>query len=208
MRAAAGSFSLMFRDVAVSNPLRRAWHAEDLSTSYDTRQPRHCARALVLGCYRIVDDISKKRRQLEETLRAADEEFWQEYVRAASTWRVDFGPIHMPFVIGSQQVAKIYALFNALCFVVGVVLCFFRGILAGLGIALVVGSLFTFGAFVSQFWVAVYTREVEWSNRVHSEADVEKLQHLDQERSELRKRLEGLRDADVAPEGQSSEPAD
>jgi hypothetical protein len=155
-----------------------------------------------------VDDISEKRRQLEEKLRAADEAFRQEYVRTASSWHVDFGPIHIPFVIGSQQVAKIYVLFNALCFAAGVAFCFVRGILSGLGIALVVGSLFALGAFVSQFWTAVNTREIEWSDRVYGEASVAGLQRLDKERSELHKQIEGLRDTDEAPGGSSSEPAD
>lgn len=98
-----------------------------------------------------MDNISNKRRQLEEKLTATDEAFQLEYEQAASSWHVNFGPIHIPFVIHSQRVAKIYTLFNVLCFVAGVVFCFFRGVLSGLGIALVVGSLFALGAFVSQF---------------------------------------------------------
>lgn len=150
-----------------------------------------------------MDDIGEKRRQLEENLRAVDEAFQKEYLRTASSWHVNFGPIHIPFVIGSQQVAKIYAFFNALCFVAGVVFCFFKGVLSGLGIALVVGSLFALGAFVSQFWMAVYTREIEWSGRVYGEASTAQLRHLDKERSELYKQIEGLRDAEE-PLGESS----
>ena len=63
-----------------------------------------------------MDDTSEKLHELEDKLRAVDKAFWQEYGQAASSWRVDFGPIHIPFVIGSQRVAKIYTLFNALCF--------------------------------------------------------------------------------------------
>jgi hypothetical protein len=111
-------------------------------------------------------------------------------------------------VIGSQLVAKIYALFNVLCFIVGVVFCFFRGVFTGLGIALVVGSLFALGAFVSQFWLAVHTRESQWIDRMHTEAEVARLQHLARERSELHKQIERLRNTDEPPDGSRSKPAD
>jgi hypothetical protein len=56
--------------------------------------------------------------------------------------------------------------------------------------------------------MAVNSREVEWSDRVYGEASVAKLQRLDEERSELHKQIEELRDADEAPGGSSSELAD
>jgi hypothetical protein len=52
-----------------------------------------------------------------------------------------------------------------LCLVAGVVFIPFGGALQSLGIALIVGSLFSFGAFVAQFWAIQVEKEREVFNR-------------------------------------------
>jgi len=110
-------------------------------------------------------DAEARRSQLREELSRAERELQAEYVRLLGTWQFCFGRMRIRAAVHSGFITAIYVLFNLLCFVVGVVFVPFGGALQSLGLALIVGGLFAFGAFVAQFWAIQVEKEREVFNR-------------------------------------------
>jgi hypothetical protein len=73
--------------------------------------------------------------------------------------------------INSALLAVIYVLFNAVCLILGITFVFFKGAVQTLGVSLIVGSLFSFGAFVAQFWSAAMQREAQAIDRAFDEGN-------------------------------------
>lgn len=145
-----------------------------------------------LGCYGVMDDTSAELGRLQEELQALDEVYQREFGRVTG-WQLAYGPVRVPTVFTRQRVALVYALFNAICFAAGVVFSFAGGTLASLGVALVVGALFSFGAFVAQMWAVVYQRERETLRQVYGDEMTADLKRLIDKRAKLVDRIEGLR---------------
>ena len=68
-----------------------------------------------------------------------------------SRWRVKFFPFDIT-VTKVESIALVYVAFNVVCFVLGIAFVFLGGVLTSLGVAMIVGALFSFGAFWAQIW--------------------------------------------------------
>jgi hypothetical protein len=55
------------------------------------------------------------------------------------------------------------------CLILGLTFVFFKGTAQTIGISLIVGGLFSFGAFVAQFWSAAMQRETQAIDRAFDE---------------------------------------
>ncbi len=77
---------------------------------------------------------------------------WHDFQREASTWQFAVGPLRFRSAFKSMRFARYFVDFHLLVGATGGVLIFARGPARDLGMALVVGALFAFGAFVAQVW--------------------------------------------------------
>ena len=110
------------------------------------------------------------RHELNHELRLAAERLWTEYRRVGPKWSAG-NPTRLQVRINSALFAMIYVLFNSVCLILGLIFVFFKGATQALGISLVVGSLFSFGAFVAQFWSAAMQREADAIDRAFDAAN-------------------------------------
>jgi hypothetical protein len=156
-----------------------------------------------------MDDRSAELSRLHEELQKTDEAFWREFHDTFARWNLGIGPLRISSPATSHQVAIMYLSFNALCFAAGVTFALFGGVWAALGVALVVGSLFSFGAFLAQLWVVMRQRGIEVVDRLYGNREYGDLERLGRMRQDILDRIEKLRDS-LPAEGatQHPEPAD
>jgi DNA-binding CsgD family transcriptional regulator len=96
-----------------------------------------------------------------------------------------------PRVVTTTYVAEIFRLLNGGALVAGTILTIAgHGSLVSLGVALIVGGIFGFGAFLAQFWAALEERETHVTDQMTGR--VEGLRDLYIECSELRGRIAAL----------------
>ena len=74
-------------------------------------------------------------------------------------WRLQLGRIAIHKPVGSQAITKAYLALNGVSFAGGFTAIFFGHPWQDVGVALVVGALFSIGAFVAQFWALQVARE-------------------------------------------------
>jgi hypothetical protein len=147
----------------------------------------------------VVDDLRQQQRErLEKELLLASEALERAYKPIASGWRADLGPVAIRVTASSGLITRIYVLFNVLCFVFGVAFIFLNELFRALGIALVVGALFSFGTFMAQWWDHAWQRQNVTIDRAfnsgYDDKRYAKLQRLAKEYLELYEKLEGLHD--------------
>jgi fatty acid desaturase len=138
-----------------------------------------------------MSDTHAEQRRLREEIQAVGDELWNELNRG-SWWHFSFGPIKVQRRVESGFITRVYVAFNAVCFTAGVVLVFFGDIAASVGVALIVGALFSFGAFVSQFWAVVAQQEHELIKELEGDDRLARLRELRKKQVELSGRLNGL----------------
>jgi hypothetical protein len=85
-------------------------------------------------------------------------------------WQLKAGPVSLHGALTSSQITWLYILFNAACIAAGVALVFFKGYLQTLGISLIVGGLFSFGAFAAQLWSVALQEENKVFDRAYDPA--------------------------------------
>jgi hypothetical protein len=102
--------------------------------------------------------------QLREKLQATEQELNEGYSQAISWGWELVGMKERPLPTG--YIAALYVLFNFAALVAGVVCTILGNGLDSLGVALVVGSIFGFGAFIAQFWTVAAQREYDTYNQV------------------------------------------
>jgi len=139
-----------------------------------------------------VDNARAELSQLYEDLRVVDDAFWEEWRYIEPKWHLSIGPIRVQSAVGSQLIVRVFILFNAACFAAGIALVLAGGLLASIGVALIVGVLFSFGAFITQFWAVATQAEHELSSRIHDEGRLSKLQHLASKRAKLMRDIDKL----------------
>ena len=137
--------------------------------------------------------MSKELDRLYEELRMAEDAFSREFHSEVMTWRYSVGPVRLRAVATSKLITNVYILFNIICFVAGVIFIFIGGITASLGVALVVGALFSFGAFIAQLWNVAQQREYEVLNNIFGRSKTAHLRELGEKCIELEERIERLR---------------
>jgi hypothetical protein len=130
-----------------------------------------------------MDDVDVERRRLYRELQKAE----VDLVRRMYAWHFSVGPFHIDRVVTPQHTARIYVAFNIACFVAGLVLAPMGGALDTIGVSLIVGALFSFGTFVSQFWAIQTQLEVDVAKDVLGK-EVE-FDELVEKRADLRRRL-------------------
>jgi hypothetical protein len=96
---------------------------------------------------------------LRDELRKAQRAYQQEFNRLTPSWKFAIGPLRFQLHIGSTAITWVYTVFNFICLAAGISATLARGIWTSLGVALVVGALFSFGTFVAQWWLVEMTRE-------------------------------------------------
>jgi hypothetical protein len=143
-----------------------------------------------------VDDLRRQRNEVEKELQRANEAFMREYRSMTSTWGGTLGPFAIRIPASSHVITAIYVLFNVVCFAVGVAFTLQHGVLQTLGIALVVGGLFSFGTFMAQWWNHVWQDQNDAMDRAFNSGYHDKryaeLQRLNKERVDLYEKLESL----------------
>ena len=82
-----------------------------------------------------------------------------EFNRNVAGWQFAAGPVYVRGAFSSMRLARYFIVFHLLVWVVGGVLILTDGPARELGMALVVGALFGFGAFVSQVWTLQVQKE-------------------------------------------------
>ncbi|WP_129665904.1 hypothetical protein [Phytoactinopolyspora endophytica] len=77
----------------------------------------------------------------------------------AQTWQLWWGPFRIRARLGSQRLAAIFTAFHFVVVVTGSMLLI-ADAQGELGLALVIGGLFAFGAFLAQVWALQCTKEM------------------------------------------------
>lgn len=143
-----------------------------------------------------MDDLERQRDQLEKELRGAIEALHREYRSEASTWQAGLGSLTVKATLDSDFISNIYVLFNVICFAAGIVFIFLKGTLQVIGVSLVVGGLFSFGTFMTQWWDHAWQRQNDTLDRAfnldYHDRRYAELQRLAKEYTKLYDKLEGL----------------
>jgi hypothetical protein len=115
-----------------------------------------------------MDGMSDELSRLNEDLKDAIREFDQEFERFTSiNATIPIFPRRLRnFKMGAELLSRIVNLGNLACFVTGLVCAVIGGNLLAVGVALVVGSLFSEGAFIGQLWTMSYQNQHAVSSRL------------------------------------------
>jgi hypothetical protein len=125
-----------------------------------------------------MDSENEDLHQLEAELRAARSEFSENFRQMTSLdMMIPTGTRkRYIFQVEIASLSWIVQLLNLACFVAGIVFIFLGGIIATAGVALVVGALFSEGAFAGQWWTITAQNNYMVYYRLWGD---EKFAHLD-----------------------------
>lgn len=140
-------------------------------------------------------DSDEELDRLSEQLRATVREFDQ----VLDGWNsigvsIPFGPRRLrSFPMSAGTLSWIINLGNLGCFALGLAFALLGGTISTVGTALLVGSLFSEGAFIGQLWVAAFQSGYTiydrlWGDEVHAH-----LKQLQERITDLSKRIDELR---------------
>ena len=104
-----------------------------------------------------MDDL--RRQRVEKDLQRASEALDEEIRSLSSGWSGKLGPFAISGTISLEVISAVYVLFNIICFATGIAFIFLKGAFQALGIALVVGGVFSFGTFMAQWWDHAWQRQ-------------------------------------------------
>jgi len=150
----------------------------------------------------VVDDSPAELDDLRSQLAATEEELDTRVAQEASGWGLPLAGIQQ-HVVGTGRIAAVYVLLNAGALGLGIAFTVLSRSLESLGVALVVGAVFGFGAFIAQFWAVAAQREFAVRDEVFG--SLEDLKGLNEKRLALAERIELLAeeqkaDSEVSPE--------
>jgi hypothetical protein len=129
---------------------------------------------------------------LHRELSDVEREFWKEFEDLTTSWQFKFGPIRFRRRVSNMFIAQVFVAFHLSCFAGGIGLIFTTGPTRELGIALVVGSIFAFGSFVSQFWaVSLEQRRAVYKEAV-GDLETRDLKQLAKKREQIMNQLKQL----------------
>jgi hypothetical protein len=126
--------------------------------------------------------MNSRQSELERELNQVSTDMWAV---VGQSWGIKVGPIRVRRRIGSQLFAKLYVLFNLGLAMLGGLLIFAGESASDLGIALVVGALFSFGAFLTEVWSQTVDGEQEALDAIFGEERRDKLRRLQKRRAVL-----------------------
>jgi hypothetical protein len=120
---------------------------------------------------RVVDESPRELDELRSQLEARFQELNDDLTKVTSSYSWQLVGIKKPHIWGTQKIAVAYVLLSGGAMAIGIVLSLLGRSLESLGVALVVGAIFSFGAFVAQFWAVASQREFETRSAVFGEID-------------------------------------
>jgi len=112
-------------------------------------------------------DLDELRSQLEARLQKLDD----DVTKVTSSYSWELVGIKRPHIWGTQKIAVAYVLLSVGALALGIAFSLLGRALESLGVALVVGAIFSFGAFIAQFWAVASQREFETRTEVFGEID-------------------------------------
>ena len=134
--------------------------------------------------------------RLRQELSSVEGAFWEEYRGLTTGWQFSFGPIRIRRHVSHTFIAQIFITFHILCFALGVGLIFTTGPTRELGIALVVGSTFAFGSFLSQFWALSIEEGRAIYKEVAGDFEIRDLKQLAKKREQILNQIKQLEGPD------------
>ena len=154
-----------------------------------------------------MSDADDRIRQLHQELDAADTKIASQIGQLTSRWQLRGGPVRISAVVSSGRITWVIIVFNTVCLVLGAVLIISGGATRiALGIAIVVGAVFSFGAFLTQFWAVAVTRELETGDRLFADSRFKDLKLLINERERLSQQISDAQ-AEQLPPAQEDHPS-
>ncbi|MBB5808960.1 hypothetical protein F4560_008728 [Saccharothrix ecbatanensis] len=112
-------------------------------------------------------------RLLEERVKLLRE--FRSYQRQVHRWTISLGKLRFSRPVSSQGVAWLFLVWHLTAGVAGVVITIIWSSNRALGIALVVGSLFGFGSFLSQVWGQAIGREKDYLAKIWADDEIEEM---------------------------------
>lgn len=147
-----------------------------------------------------MDDSDQELDQLSGQLQAAIQEFDKKLSRMTSlNVIIPTGKRSRTFHMNALLLSWIINLLNLTCFSTGLAFAFLGGLISTVGVALLVGSLFSEGAFVGQLWVIAHQSGSEVYDRLWGEETIEHLKHLKSTIGDLSERIDRYRQASETP---------
>jgi len=80
------------------------------------------------------------------------EEFWAELTAASAYWQFYIGRFGFGKVFPSGKITAVIVALTGGCFIAGIILCLPGSAAHSIGVPLLVGAIFSFGAFLAQYW--------------------------------------------------------
>lgn len=130
--------------------------------------------------------------QLRRELNDIEAVLWPSYWDLAKGWLSVFGPPTIRRRASPIFIAQVFALFHILCFAIGAGLIFTSGAAHELGIAMVVGSIFAFGAFLGQLFSIAYVHTNEIAQQITGSQKLNDLKQLAGRREAIMGQIEQL----------------
>ncbi len=107
-------------------------------------------------------------------------------------WGAELGPLAIRARISLEVISAAYILFNIICFSTGIAFIFLRGAFQTPGIALVVGSVFSFGTFTAQWWDHAWQRQKDVLDHAFGDKRYVEIHRLVKEYDRLHEKLDSL----------------
>lgn len=136
-----------------------------------------------------LDRLLKEREELKKAIQRERAEY-----RWGLGAKIGQRSLQMRFPIHSGWISLGYIAFNIVAFVAGVIMIFHKGEFRDLGTAIIVGSLFSVGSFMAQWWTVQTQFELEFRDRISGSIGVQ--QHLGEKWSRLSKQIDELSQPD------------
>jgi hypothetical protein len=117
-------------------------------------------------------------------------------------WSFHLGPFKIKRHVSAMLIVQVYVVFNVACFFSGVGIAFIGGVFTVIGTALIVGALFSFGAFVAQFWTVRVQQDIDLNRKLYQdEVGLVELKELVKKWSDLHRRIDVLEQSNSGESG-------
>jgi hypothetical protein len=136
-------------------------------------------------------DFQAERERLRLLREHIESEYDRLYKRMANQWSLSIGPKRLTRNVSSQAIFWLYVSFLAAAALTGTLLIVLNVVLP-MGIALLVGSLFAGGSFVSQVWSLTLQSERKAHDSVYGDMIQEWMRELVFRMGEVAEELEKL----------------
>ena len=128
---------------------------------------------------------------LEAELREVYDDFRIKVADPKSFWNLHYGPLHLRARMSSQRIAGIFISFCLATFVAGACATFISKT-RELGVALVIGAIFTGGSFLIQYWSSQVDKERDVYGALEGELEREIIVGYAKKISHLVARIESI----------------